>query len=207
MILQDTMRPSDMRLEAHKGRVLIVDDDQDVIQVLGEYLAQNDYTVICCTSGTQAREEMEKYEFDVLLLDLFLPDVSGLDLLKAAIERDPHIMGIIITGNGTVQAAVDAMKSGAFDFLTKPIAFELLLPVLNRAMQVRKIRQSEKKYRALVDELNDKIRELQNTHAIYASKELEIFELKEEIDELKRSLKRYQDMYANYFFNGGNFEP
>lgn len=207
MIFQDTTRTSEMRLEGHKGRILIVDDDHEVIQVLGEYLVRSDYTVICCTSGSQAREEIEKYDFDVLLLDLLLPDISGIDLLKAAIQRDPHVIGIIITGNGTVQAAVDAMKSGAFDFLVKPIAFELLLPVLNRAIQVRKIRQSEKKYRALVDELNEKVRELQNAHAIYASKELEIFELKEEIDELKRSLKRYRDMYANYFFNGGNFEP
>lgn len=207
MIYEDSIEIPHMRLAGHNGRILIVDDDYDVIRVLEEYLALRDYTVTCCTTGMQARGEMEKYDFDVLLLDLLLPDITGVDLLKMALKRDPHVIGIIITGNGTVQAAVDAMKSGAFDFLMKPIAFELLLPILDRAMQVRRIRQSEEKYRALVDELSDRVRDLQNAQAIFASKELEIFELKEEINELKRSLKRYQDMYANYFYNGGNFEP
>jgi DNA-binding NtrC family response regulator len=78
--------------------------------------------------------------FDLLLSDLMMPAMNGIDLLRKALELDPRLVGIIMTGQATVQTAIDAMKSGAFDYLLKPFKLENLLPVIARAMEVRRLR-------------------------------------------------------------------
>lgn len=188
------------------GTILVVDDDIDIVSPLEEYLTENGFMAIACTSGKDAMKKLEECDPDILLVDLVMPDINGFELLGAALRRDPHLIGIIITGNGSIQSAIDAMKSGAFDYLLKPFTYEILPPILTRAMQVRHLRKSEARYRLLIEKLTNEVRALENVHDIPGMKELEIFELKEEIETLRKELKRYKEMYTNYFFNGGGFD-
>jgi len=188
-----------------RGKVLIVDDEIDIVNTLQAYLSEKGYKTLGCTSGKGAIVTLKKCDFDILLIDLAMPGMNGIELLKSALEVDPHLIGIIITGKGTIQSAVDAMKAGAFDYLLKPFEFELLSPILARAMKVRELRKSEERYRILVDELTHEVRKLQNDDDKPTGRELEIFELKEEIEALKEALRRNKEMYRNYFFNGGGF--
>lgn len=189
-----------------RGKVLIVDDEIDIVNTLQAYLSEKGYKTLGCTSGKGAIEALKKYDFDILLIDLMMPEMNGIELLKSALEIDPHLIGIIITGKGTIESAVDAMKAGAFDYLLKPFEFALLSPILTRAMKVRELRKSEERYRILVDELTHEVGKLQNDCDKPTGRELEIFELKEETEALKEALRRNKEMYHNFFFNGGCFD-
>ena len=189
-----------------RGKVLIVDDEIDIVSTLQTYLSESGYKTLGCTSAKGAIDALKKYDFDILLIDLVMPEMNGIDVLKLALEIDPHLIGIIITGNSTIESAVDAMKAGAFDYLMKPFEFQLLSPVLARAMKVRELSKSEEKYRSLVDELTYQVREIQHAPDNSMGRELEIFELKEEIEALREAVRKQKETYHHYFFNGGDFD-
>jgi DNA-binding NtrC family response regulator len=189
-----------------RGRVLVVDDEIDVVSTLQSYLSEKGYKTLGCTSGKSAIESLMKYDFDILLIDLSMPEMNGIEVMQSALEMDPHLIGIIITGKGTIQSAIEAMKAGAFDYLLKPFEFETLSPILDRAMQVRELKKSEERYRSLVDELTLGMRNLKNNHEKSSDKELEIYELKEEIGALREEMRKYKETYKNYLFNGGSFD-
>ena len=190
----------------HKGKVLIVDDEIEIVNTLQAYLSEKGYKTLGCTSGKGAIDTVKKCDFDILLIDLMMPEMNGIEVLKSALQIDPHLIGIIITGNSTIESAVDAMKAGAFDYLMKPFEFQLLSPVLARAMKVRELRKSEEKYRSLVDELTYQVREIQHAPDNSMGRELEIFELKEEIEALREAVRKQKETYHHYFFNGGDFD-
>jgi len=190
----------------HKGKVLIVDDEIEIVNTLQAYLSEKGYKTLGCKSGKGAIDTVKKCDFDILLIDLMMPEMNGIEVLKSALQIDPHLIGIIITGKGTIESAVDAMKAGAFDYLLKPFEFALLSPILARAMKVRALRKSEERYRILEEELTYKVKEIQNTCDKPTGRELEIFELKEETEALNEELRRHKEMYHNFFFNGGGFE-
>jgi DNA-binding NtrC family response regulator len=125
--------------------LLIVDDETALREVIAERLADHGYLVEQASSGEQALERLAAFAFDVLLTDLRLPGIDGRAVLDAAVERYPDIIAIVITGFGTVKDAVDAIKQGAADFVTKPFQFDALLHVLNSAMEQRRLR-SENAY-------------------------------------------------------------
>jgi len=189
-----------------RGKVLIVDDEIDIVNTLQAYLSEKGYKTLGCTSAKGAIDTLKKCDFDILLIDLMMPEMNGIELLKSALKVDPHLIGIIITGKGTIESAVDAMKAGAFDYLLKPFEFALLSPILTRAMKVRELRKSEERYRILVDELTHEVGKLQNDCDKPTGRELDIFELKEETEALKEALRRHKEMYHNFFFNGGCFD-
>lgn len=184
------------------GKVLIVDDEIDIVSTLQTYLSQNGYKTLGCTSAKGAVEAMKKYYFDLLLIDLQLPDSSGIDVLKTALQIDPYSIGIIITGKGTIESAVDAMQAGAFDYLQKPFKFELLSSILERAMKVRELSRSDDRCRSLVEELSYRVRELQNAREREADREIEICEMREELEALRASLRKYKDSETTMFFDG-----
>lgn len=180
-----------------RGKVLVVDDEIDVVSTLQSYLSEKGYKTLGCTSGKSAIESLMKYDFDILLIDLSMPEMNGIEVMQSALEMDPHLIGIIITGKGTIQSAIEAMKAGAFDYLLKPFEFEILSPILDRAMQVRELKKSEERYRSLVDELTLGMRNLKNNHEKSSDKELEIYELKEEIGALREEMRKYKETYKN----------
>jgi len=139
------------------GKLLVVDDEKHLLDVLCEMLVQHGYEVVGFSSSPFALEELKEHDFDLLLSDLMMPDVDGVTFLKAALEIDPSLVAIIMTGQGTVQTAVEAMKLGAFDYLLKPFKLNVLLPVLTRAMQMRRVKLENLQLRETVA-MNELIR-------------------------------------------------
>ncbi len=131
---------SGVRSGAPVGKILVVEDDPDLRSFLDISLQLHGYEVTDCSSAGSALDELRRRDFDLLLTDLMMPEMDGIALLKAALEIDPHLVGIIITGQGKIRTAVDAMQSGAFDYLLKPFSSETLMPVLTRAMNVRHLK-------------------------------------------------------------------
>ena len=122
------------------GRVVVVDDELRLMTVLCEMLAAHGYEAIGFASGKEALEALQAQEFDLLVTDLALPGMDGITLLKAALEIDPNLTGLIMTGHGTIQTAVEAIKIGAYDYILKPFKVSSLIPILTRAMETHRLR-------------------------------------------------------------------
>ena len=122
------------------GRLLVVDDETELMSALCDVLKEQGYEVEGYGSGQEALEALKDRTFDVLLTDLMMPEMGGIELLKAAMEVDPYIVGIVMTGQGTVQTAVEAMQIGAYDYVLKPFKMGSILPVLSRCIEVRRLR-------------------------------------------------------------------
>jgi PAS domain S-box-containing protein len=132
------------------GRLLIVDDEVELKTALCETLSAQGYDVVGAASPTEALQAMEDEGFDLLLADLMMPEMDGVALLRAALAIDPSLVGIIMTGQGTVQTAVEAMKAGAFDYVLKPFRLQTLLVTLSRAIGVRQLRKENLQLRETV---------------------------------------------------------
>jgi PAS domain S-box-containing protein len=122
------------------GSVFVVDDEVELMMALCEALTAQGYDATGFVSAPEALEALHAQNVDVLLCDLMMPDMDGIALLRAALDIDPHLVGLIMTGQGTIQTAVEAMQIGAFDYVLKPFKLQALLPVLARAQQVRRLR-------------------------------------------------------------------
>ncbi len=105
------------------------------------------------TSADDALDALRAKPFDLLFTDLMMPGMDGIQLLRAALEIDPDLVGIIMTGQGSVPTAVEAMKVGAFDYLLKPFKLQAVLPVLARALEVRRLRVDNRRLRRYVERL------------------------------------------------------
>jgi hypothetical protein len=152
-----------------KARILIVDDEAPQMKALCETLRDQGYETTGFTSAEEALAAFKKAEreFDLLLTDMMMPVMDGITLLRLALETAPDLVGIIMTGHGTIDTAVESMKSGALDYILKPFKLSAILPVLHRALRVRQLRIENR-------ELQEQIRE--RTIALEASnKELEAF--------------------------------
>src|SRR6266542_3441135 len=112
------------------GRILVVDDEPDLAEPLQQNLTRQGYDVTATTTGKEALPLIATNDFDLLLTDMAMPGMGGIELLQEALAIDPQLVGIIMTGQATVQTAVEAMKIGAFDYLLKPFKLEHILPVL-----------------------------------------------------------------------------
>ena len=176
----------------YKGKVLIVDDDVDVVNAMQAYLTACGYMAVGCTSGKEAIEKLKTYDFELMLTDLMMPEMNGLELLKAAQEMDPYLMGIILTGKGTLETTTEMMKEVSFLCSLKPFNFKMMQLIISCAIKARLLKKLKKKYHLLTDELIENTWEHQNYNEETAAKELEIVELKREIDELKEELRCYE---------------
>ena len=125
--------------EAMKPRLLIVDDEAAHMQALCDTLEDHGYETVGCQNGEAALAALQSSPFDLLLADLMMPGMSGIALLREAIAIDPTLVGIIMTGEGTITSAVDAMRSGALDYILKPFKVSAILPVLGRGLTVRRL--------------------------------------------------------------------
>jgi signal transduction histidine kinase len=122
------------------GRLLIVDDEVGLMTALCEMLTGRGYEAVGCACGREALQLLREREFDLLLTDLMMPDMDGVALLRAGLEIDPYLAGIVMTGQGTVQTAVEALQTGAVDYIMKPFKLNAILPVLTRAQKARRLR-------------------------------------------------------------------
>src|SRR3990170_7589972 len=132
--------------------LLIVDDEGALREAIAERLADHGFVVEQADSGEQAVRRLADFAFDILITDLRLPGIDGRRVLEAALERYPDIIGIVITGFGTVKDAVDAIKQGAADFITKPFQFDALLHVVSSALEQRRLRSENAYLRSQLEE-------------------------------------------------------
>ena len=132
--------------------LLLVDDEAALREAIAERLADHGFVVEQAASGEDALARLAEFAFDIIITDLRLPGVDGRAVLEAALERYPDIIAIIITGFGTVKDAVNAIKQGAADFITKPFQFDALLHVLNSALEQRRLRSENAYLRSQLEE-------------------------------------------------------
>ena len=135
------------------------------MKALCDTLRERGFETVGCTSGHTAMAAMRETRFDLLLTDLMMPDTDGISLLKSATEIDPAVVGIIMTGQGNIDTAVEAMKSGALDYILKPFKLSAIQPVLDRALDVRRLRLEnadlERRVRRRTEELLSANQELE----------------------------------------------
>src|SRR5947208_2230829 len=135
-----------------KKHLLLVEDEAPLREALAERLAEHGFEVEQAGTGEQAIEQLAEFAFDIVITDLRLPGLDGTRVLEAALLRYPDIVGIIVTGYGTVKDAVDAIRRGAIDFVTKPFQFDELLHALNAALEQRRLRSENAYLRAQLQE-------------------------------------------------------
>src|SRR3990167_6024050 len=116
-------------------RLLVVDDDRALRSSLERVLAQNGYAVVAAENAQQARAQLEAASFAVVLLDLVLPDAEGLELLREIKATQPETEVLVVTAYGSIESAVEAMRWGAYDYLTKPFHTAELLTTLGKALE------------------------------------------------------------------------
>jgi signal transduction histidine kinase len=121
-------------------RLLVVDDQPSQVRALCDTLQDQGYVVVGCSDGSTALHTLRNERFDLLLADLMMPQMNGIELLRAALAIDETLVAIIMTGEGTIGTAVEAMKSGALDYILKPFKLSAVLPVLTRALTMRRLR-------------------------------------------------------------------
>src|SRR4030066_197936 len=118
-------------------RILLVDDDADIRETMVTLLTMNDYCVTSVADGQSAIEEVKKEKFNIVITDLMMPKMTGIDVIKNLKAIDPDLQCIVITGYATVSTAVDAMKAGAYDYLMKPFNGTEVLMLLKRVMELQ----------------------------------------------------------------------
>ncbi|MCD6059696.1 MAG: multi-sensor hybrid histidine kinase [Moraxellaceae bacterium] len=121
-------------------RILVVDDEAAQMHALCDTLQDQGFAATGFTDAGAALAALQDGRFEILLTDLSMPDTDGISLLRAARDRDPDLVGIIMTGEGSIASAVEAMKAGAFDYILKPFRLRAILPVLERALTMRRLR-------------------------------------------------------------------
>ena len=114
--------------------VLIVDDEPSIVQSLSGLLSDEGYKVSTAVNGHEALKVIDSDSPDLVLLDIWMPGLDGIETLKEIKKYHPHIQVIIITGHGTIETAVKATKLGAFDLVEKPLSIDKIILTINNAL-------------------------------------------------------------------------
>lgn len=134
-----------------KGSLLLVDDDRQVLHAMADWLRQQGYYLDTALDCREATEALERKAYDVVLADIRLPDGDGFDILAHCRRQCPATAVILITGYGTVETAVEAIRAGAFDLLTKPLIDEELELAIQRALNQRRVIEENATLKAQLD--------------------------------------------------------
>ena len=133
-------------MEKKKGKILVLDDEKIVLDSVTRILEDENYQVFTCQKGEQAVETLKEGGFDILITDLKMPGMDGLQAMESMLEIDPDLSIIMFTAYSTVDTAVKAMKLGAVDYIRKPFTPDQLTELVEKIMNNRKA-QMEKRYR------------------------------------------------------------
>ncbi|HEY5961922.1 MAG TPA: sigma-54 dependent transcriptional regulator, partial [Polyangiaceae bacterium] len=126
-----------------KKQILVVDDEPNLRRVLAALLVRDDYDVETAEDGAQALEILKEHHIDMVITDLRMPRVDGMELLRRALAMDPELPVVIITAHGTVDNAVEALKTGAFDYITKPFDQTEVRTIVKKALRTRDLAATE----------------------------------------------------------------
>lgn len=122
------------------GRVMVVDDEENIREVLSSYLDSLGYDVVTASDGEDAIGKFSTGSFDLIVSDLLMPTIDGLELLKKIREKDRDVIFLMITGYPSIETAVDAIKKGAYDYITKPFHMEDVKLRIERSFEKKNLR-------------------------------------------------------------------
>ncbi len=126
---------------SHMHRILVIDDEESIRELLKDFLESEGMDVVSASNGESGLNLLKEEKFDLFLLDLMMPVMSGLDVLREAASEGINVPSIVITAHATVQTAVEAMKLGAFDYITKPFNLEEFYISVKRALDVSRLQE------------------------------------------------------------------
>ncbi len=135
-----------------KPKLLLVDDDKNTVNGLKEILLQDGYDTSCSLTGHDALNLIERERFDIVITDMRLPDIAGFSIIEEVKKKDINTAVVMITGYSSIQSAVDAVKKGADDYLTKPINMDELELTLSRILERQKLILQNKELKQKLDE-------------------------------------------------------
>src|SRR4029079_7872248 len=122
-----------------KKQVLIVDDEPNLRKILAAQLSRDGYDVLTAEDGEEGLTFLREHHIDLVITDLKMPKVDGMTLLREALREDPELPIVMITAHGTVDTAVEALKLGAFDYLTKPFDKDEVRQIVGKALKTRQL--------------------------------------------------------------------
>lgn len=125
------------------AEILFVDDDRAILELVREYLSEVGYRVEVVDNGMEALERIKSQPYAIVFTDIKMPDIDGLELLSAIKEHRPETEVIIVTGHGTMESAIQAMKHGSYDYLQKPFKLNVLKIIIDRILDAKKLEQEK----------------------------------------------------------------
>ena len=137
------------------SRILVIDDEPDVLNIIVEILKTAGYDVVAASGGETGLKALQGNYFDLVFTDLMMPGIGGMEVLQHIVNQSPKTLCIILTGYGTIESSVEAIKKGAFDYITKPITSKALLIAVEKALNFKNLKEEntrlkkelQKKYR------------------------------------------------------------
>ena len=139
-------------MKLNHGSLLVVDDDRHIVHAIADYLRGLGHRTETAMTCHDAVARMKEYPFEAVVCDVNLPDQDGFHLLQWAVEHRPDTAVILLTGYGTIESAVEAIRVGAFDYLTKPVIDEELHLTIQRALESRRLTEENRTLRAALDQ-------------------------------------------------------
>jgi DNA-binding NtrC family response regulator len=128
-----------------KGRILVVDDEDIILELCEHTLSMlQDTEIVTENHSPRARERLATDSFDLLITDIRMPEIDGMELLRIALQHDPDLLVLVLTGFPTIETAVESMKLGAADYLTKPFFPDDLLATARRLLQGKRLREENR---------------------------------------------------------------
>ncbi len=172
----------------NKSRILIIDDDPSLIKTLTDILRIKGFETFSVTNGTEALTFLAKHPIDIVLIDLGLPDMPGIEILKRVKADFPLTEAIILTGNATLDSAITATNQGAFSYLLKPYDIEQLLLNINDAIEKQQTQEKIARHNAEVERANAELNAL-NEISLAVSRTIDMKDLLSEVLDVLVNLK------------------
>ncbi|BBO80301.1 acetoacetate metabolism regulatory protein AtoC [Desulfosarcina ovata subsp. sediminis] len=133
-------------------KVLFVDDDEQILSIVQQFLSRSGFDVTTESNGLKAIEMVREHHFSVVFTDLIMPEISGMDLLKRIKAISPDTEVIVVSGYGTIESAIEAMKLGSYDFLQKPINFDRFRILIERIIEKQDLKEENQRIRSHLKE-------------------------------------------------------
>jgi signal transduction histidine kinase len=151
--------PASARMDANSAdarpRLLVVDDEPTVADILSESLAGHGYDIAACPSGEAAVEHLPVFRPDLVITDINLPGISGLEVMTYAKGLDPEVVVVVVTGNASTRSAVDALRQGAYDYITKPFDLVEVNQIVERGLAARQLQLLNRRLLAELRQANE----------------------------------------------------